>query len=212
MDPIVKGIVHPKIDHVYEFVSSFEQTFSEMLHYMTCSPMNPLQWMGAVRMRFQTEMNIFLFRTVWDCSHLKTALELCIFSPKLIQDYIFTGVSNIIDQWGLKLKMSWWIYYKHAPFCFTRLCDVALRSLYQLLTAPIHCTRSIVNKCFNATSLQICSEEDTNSSTPRMAWGWVNHQYIFIFGWIIPLIKSLNHQWQILLSIYHCILLLYIKL
>ncbi len=28
--------------------------FGEIKHYITCSPMDPLQWMGAVRMRVQT--------------------------------------------------------------------------------------------------------------------------------------------------------------
>ncbi len=35
------------IEDVDEFVSSFQ-------HYTTCLPVDPLQWMGAVRMRVQT--------------------------------------------------------------------------------------------------------------------------------------------------------------
>ncbi len=34
----------------------------------------------------------------------------------------------------------------------------------------------------NATFLQICCEEQTNSSTACMGWGWINIQQMFIFG------------------------------
>ncbi len=47
-----------------------------------------------------------------------------------------------------------------------------------ILTAPIHCRRSIVS---NITFLQICSHEETNSSTSWMVWGWVNFKQIFNF-------------------------------
>ncbi len=45
----------------------------------------------------------------------------------------------------------------------------------------------LVSKWCNATFLQICSDEETNSSTSWMAWGWVNCQQLFIFEWTIPL-------------------------
>ncbi len=41
------------IQDVDEFVSLLNR-FAEMYHYITCSPMDALQWMGAVRMRDQT--------------------------------------------------------------------------------------------------------------------------------------------------------------
>ncbi len=63
----LKGVVHPKkkeiadctqlqaIQDVDEFVSSSEHIRRNVaLQYFTCSPMDPLQWMGAVRMRVQT--------------------------------------------------------------------------------------------------------------------------------------------------------------
>ncbi len=34
------------------------------------------------------------------------------------------------------------------------------------------------------------SDEETNSSTSWMAWGWVHFQWILIFGWTIPLFLS----------------------
>jgi len=36
--------------------------------------------------------------------------------------------------------------------------------------------------------LQLYSSERRKSYTPRMAWGWVNHGVILIFGWTNPLI------------------------
>ncbi len=46
---------HPQaIKDVDKFVSSSEQVWREIYHYITCSAMDPLQWMGAVRMRVQT--------------------------------------------------------------------------------------------------------------------------------------------------------------
>ncbi len=47
---LFKESSHPQaIQDVDEFVSS-----SELIWRITCSPMDPLQWMGAVRMRVQT--------------------------------------------------------------------------------------------------------------------------------------------------------------
>ncbi len=45
----------------------------------------------------------------------------------------------------------------------------------------------LVSKWCKATFLQICSDEETNSSTSWMAWGWVNFWHIFNFGWTIPI-------------------------
>ncbi len=44
-----------------------------------------------------------------------------------------------------------------------------------ILTAPIHCRGSIAEQVMYAKFLQICSNEESNSSKSRLAWG----QYIF---------------------------------
>ncbi len=49
-----------------------------------------------------------------------------------------------------------------------------------ILTAPIHCWDSDVMLHFSR------SDEETNSSTSRMAWGWVKFHQMFIFEWTIP--------------------------
>ncbi len=38
------------------------------------------------------------------------------------------------------------------------------------------------------------SAKETNSSTSWMAWGWAHFQLIFIFGWTIPLMKSVSNS------------------
>ncbi len=55
-----------------------------------------------------------------------------------------------------------------------------------ILTAPIHWW-SIGKQWCNAKFLQICSDEETNSFTSWMAWGWVYFQQMFIFEWTISL-------------------------
>ncbi len=46
-----------------------------------------------------------------------------------------------------------------------------------------------VSKWCNATFLQICSDEETNSSTSWMVWGIVDFQQIIVFGWTTSLGK-----------------------
>ncbi len=42
---------------------------------------------------------------------------------------------------------------------------------------PFTADNPLVSKWFNATFLQICSEEETNSSASLMTWGWVKSIY-----------------------------------
>ncbi len=46
----------------------------------------------------------------------------------------------------------------------------------------------LVSKWCNDKFHQICSDEETNSSTLWMDWGWVHFQQNFIFAWTIALI------------------------
>ncbi len=64
-----------------------------------------------------------------------------------------------------------------------------------ILTAPIHRRASIGEPRCNATFLQICSDEETNSSTSWMTWGrgWAHFQQMFIFGWTPLLIHVTLH-------------------
>ncbi len=56
----LEGIVLPKMKICWKFtpicrwVFLHQSRFGEIKHYITWSPMYPLQWMGAVRMRVQT--------------------------------------------------------------------------------------------------------------------------------------------------------------
>ncbi len=88
--------------------------------------------------------------------------------------------------------------YKCTPFYFTTLiaglewCGL-LWCFYQLFGLsfwrhPFTAEDPLVNTWCNAKFLQICSNEETNSSTSQMAWGWVHFQQIL--GWTIPLKDS----------------------
>jgi len=46
--------------------------------------------------------------------------------------------------------------------------------------------------------LRLCSTEERNSYRFGTAWGWVNDDNIFIFGWTIPL--RMGHFWLHLLN------------
>ncbi len=61
---------------------------------------------------------------------------------------------------------------------------------YQLLELsfwrhPFTTKDSLVSMWCNAAFHQICSDEEINSCTSWMAWGWVNFQQIYILGWTI---------------------------
>ncbi len=63
---------------------------------------------------------------------------------------------------------------------------------YQLLELsfwrhPFTTKDSLVSMWCNAAFHQICSDEEINSCTSWMAWGWVNFQQIYILGWTITL-------------------------
>ncbi len=61
-------------------------------------------------------------------------------------------------------------------------CDYELFGL-SFWWHPFTAADTLVSKWCNAKFLQICSDEETNSSTSWMAWGWVNFKHISIF-WV----------------------------
>ncbi len=72
-------------------------------------------------------------------------------------------------------------------------CCGLLWCIYELLSFwwhPFTAEDPLESKWCNATFLQICSNKETSSSTPRTNWGWVNVQQMFIFGVTISLFCS----------------------
>ncbi len=55
---------------------------------------------------------------------------------------------------------------------------------------PFTAEDPLVSKWCDATFLQTCSDEESNSSTSWIAWWWVHFQNIFSYGWTIPLSVS----------------------
>ncbi len=51
---------------------------------------------------------------------------------------------------------------------------------------PFTAEDPLVSRWCEPKYFQICSDEETNSSTSWMAWGWVNCKYFFIFESCIP--------------------------
>ncbi len=118
----------------------------------------------------------------------------------------FTGGSVIMDYgllWSnsLKLKTSWWICFLQThSFCLLKMltdglewcgllvdyCDVFISCLDSHSDGThslqsIHCWDSDAMLHFSK------SDEETNSSTSWIAWGWAHFHLISIFGWTIPL-------------------------
>ncbi len=81
--------------------------------------------------------------------------------------FYFTGCSHAVTC-GLL-----WCFYKIFVLSFWR--------------HPFTTLDTLVSRC-NAKFLQICSDQETNSSISRMAWGWKYFQQIFIF-WVNCFIK-----------------------
>ncbi len=148
-----------------------------MYQYITCSTMDALQWMGAVRMRVQTaDKNITII-------HKKSSNEKVVSSEwgekyaqikhnlqaKTVQCYygLWTDILARNDSLKLKCLSDGFVSYKRTAFRFTRCylmdwsgvdyCDV----FYQLFWLsfwrhPFTAEELFVNKWCNATFLQIC--------------------------------------------------------
>ncbi len=85
--------------------------------------------------------------------------------------------SQDVNWWTGDVWITWgllWCFYQLFGLSFWR--------------HPFTAEDPLMSKWCDATFLQICSDEKTNSSTSWMAWGWVNFQQNLIFGWTIPLI------------------------
>ncbi len=120
---------------------------------------------------------------------------------------LFTGGSVIMDYFGRK----WRFEVKNVlmmDICFLQTCSF---SLLKMLTDGLewcgllvdycdvfiscldshsdgtHSLKSIHCRDSDAMLHFSKSDEETNSSTSWMAWGWVHFQHIFIFSWAIPL-------------------------
>ncbi len=89
------------------------------------------------------------------------------------------------------LQSIYWLSFWRHPFTAEHLLTL-------ILTAPIHCRASIDSHSDGTHSLQSIhcwdtdamlhfskSDEEANSSTSCIAWGWAHFRQILIFGWSI---------------------------
>ncbi len=95
--------------------------------------------------------------------------------------------------------MFFFVYFKNTAFHKTLtdgLEGCGLWCFYQLFGLsfwrhPFTSEDPLVSKSWNATFLQICSDEETNSSRTWMSWRWIH------FGWIMANIINTKLNWQI---------------
>ncbi len=126
-------------------------------------------------------------------SHIKiyqhTCLDLCwtgfkwylicaYFSPDSDQITFFTGESDIMDKSGLKLKMSWFIYFINKQ----AVCHWCLYQPFELLfwRHPFPAVDPLVSKWCDAKFLQF--KNDLIDCTSWMAWGWIHLQQLSLLG------------------------------
>ncbi len=106
----------------------------------------------------------------------------------VVQNALMMDMFHANTQFFASQDVNWW-----TGVCVDYLWIIVmfLSAVWTLiLTAPIHCRGSTSQGC-NATFLQICCHEETNSSTSWITWRWVNFSK-FSFGWTIPGCKCKN--------------------
>ncbi len=82
------------IQNVNEFV--FHQNrFGENCHYITCSLMDLVLWMGAVRMRVQTsDKNITVIHTTQIHQLISCKVKSCVFARNIHQDAVTVNIAS----------------------------------------------------------------------------------------------------------------------
>ncbi len=105
---------HPEaIQDVDEFVSTNLEK-----HSITCSPVDPLQWMGAVRIRVQTVKKYTQLFTSQDINGLEWCgllMDYCdVFISCLVSHSDGTHSLQRIHWWESDVILNWWwIYSRH---------------------------------------------------------------------------------------------------
>ncbi len=114
------------------------------------------------------------------------------FSPDSEEKTFFQAILWIKDSYFSRMQ---WFEAKNIL-----MMNLFLTNMQLLITQYINWWPGVIvdylsiGEWCNAKFLQICSEEETNSSASWMASGSVHVQQIFIFGWTFPL----KQQWLII--------------
>ncbi len=148
--------------------------------------MDPLQWMGAVRMRVQTaDKNITIIHTVFTSCEMKSchcfwlkyeSFVLVSFDVRGQRDGHFPHWLWIIDSYfvqkqqdKVKTTLMIYLFLKNRQLCTSQdiycvdHCDVFISSLDSFWRHPFTAEDPLVSKSCNATFLKIYSVEETNS-------------------------------------------------
>ncbi len=122
--------------------------------------------------------------TKWNVLSCKSLLEEVI---------LWTEDSYFIHKQMFEVKPSdLYICFLHTTYNFSlhkmlndvEYCDVFIRLSFW--RHPFTAEHPLLRHWCSVTYFQICSLEETNSSTSWLAWGWGCFQQVFIFGWTKP--------------------------
>ncbi len=102
----------------------------------------------------------------------------------LIMDLVLKNMELFTSQ-----DVNWYWITCGLLWCFYQLFGLSF------WRHPFTAEDPLMSKWCNAQFLQICSDEDKNSTTSWMACVWIHFQQIIFFWWIIPL-TQINDSWK----------------
>ncbi len=149
----------------------YQNRFGEIQHYMICSPMDPLQCMGAVRMRIQTAekyiriIHMTPVHQLMSCE-MKSSMQKCEWcfdshsdgthSLQRIHWWASNLIQNCLDEEKTSSCMAWlWVHFHQVKYWIIRL--VLFFYLYFPILSRIckvHIKKMlIILLCFDASSV-----------------------------------------------------------
>ncbi len=134
----------------------FFHQYGETKQSIICLPMNLLQWMGAIRVRIPNDS---------------------VNQLNIVKQKAFMFVITNMQLFTLQYVINWWNGVMDCLWIIVMFLSALWTNLDGTHSLPL------VNTWCNAKFLQICFEEETNSSTSWMAWGWA-HFMNYSFKWI----------------------------
>ncbi len=159
-----------------------------MYHYITCSPMGPLQWMGAVRMRVQTAKNITLIHTRSKMFKDTNLLLRCL----TLNGHFWTKYKSISCCPPTSKSSDTFVFW--TVFCLLMVLDLCLLLInrlewcgllwcfYQLLgfwRHPFTANDPFVSKWCNAQFLQsVPMKKQTHGSWMARGWTFSNLSFL----------------------------------
>ncbi len=189
----------------------FRLKYETIIHIKTSS-IEKDQPLLSCHFKIQPHICLALFWTVFACKRCLICADFSLDSDQMtfsmkealswIEDYLswkqrFEVKNGLMDAFLTNTHIfpsqdiNWWT----GVTCGLLWCFYQLFGL-SFWRHPFTAEDPLLSKWCIATFLQICSDEETNSSTSWMTWGGVNFKQIF--GWPIPVIQwyTWNNNWS----------------